>query len=245
MGIYSKIKRAIACLLIQKKIAINLSEPIISFTFDDVPNSALINGEDILSKYGYQGTYYISLGLMDKTTPNGGYCDPVYLNKIIKNGGELACHTFNHIRLYSSSKEQILLDLEKNKKKIDEIIPGYSFSNFSYPYGEQTMTSKIIIRDKYKSARSIKSGINSGAIDLNNLKAVMLTDDVKPEDIFAMIEKTIKSNGWLIFFTHNVETPVLPYGCSPNYFETITKYCFEKKINVLTIEKAVNKITSK
>jgi peptidoglycan/xylan/chitin deacetylase (PgdA/CDA1 family) len=37
--------------------------PIVSFTFDDVPVSALANGATILEKHGVRGTFYVAGGI--------------------------------------------------------------------------------------------------------------------------------------------------------------------------------------
>jgi peptidoglycan/xylan/chitin deacetylase (PgdA/CDA1 family) len=240
MGIYFKIKRAVASLLIQKKVDLNLSEAVISFTFDDAPNSAFTTGAGILKKYGYNGTYYVALGLLDR--PEGPYFDYTHLKRIKNEGGEVACHTFNHIHLYTSGKSKITADLEQNEKRIKELIPGHKFANFSYPYGEQTFTSKRILRNRYKSARSVKSGINSGKPDLINLKAVELNDALKLDDVFSIVEEAIQQKGWLIFYTHDVEENYTPIGCSTAYFEQVVAYCAKKNIRVLTIEKVLEKV---
>jgi peptidoglycan/xylan/chitin deacetylase (PgdA/CDA1 family) len=47
-------------------------EPMISFTFDDFPRSALHVAGRILEDHGIAGTYYVSLGLMGTLTPDRG-----------------------------------------------------------------------------------------------------------------------------------------------------------------------------
>ncbi len=37
--------------------------PLVSFTFDDVPASAYVNGAAILERYGMRGTFYIAAGI--------------------------------------------------------------------------------------------------------------------------------------------------------------------------------------
>ncbi|URK86924.1 polysaccharide deacetylase family protein [Rhizobium sp. RCAM05350] len=44
--------------------------PIVSFTFDDVPDTALTNGAAILEKYGVHGTFYIAGGLEGRIEPD-------------------------------------------------------------------------------------------------------------------------------------------------------------------------------
>src|SRR3981081_2708835 len=43
--------------------------PVISFTFDDFPQSALNVGGKILERFRLAGTYYASLGLMNRESP--------------------------------------------------------------------------------------------------------------------------------------------------------------------------------
>ncbi len=239
---YNKIKKVLSS-LIHKKVYLDLPEAVISFTFDDAPNSAFTNGAQILKKYGYNGTYYISLGLLDHNRPEGVYFDTRHLNRIIADGGELACHTFNHIHFYNSKKKQIINDFKKNQKKITEFIPGHIFTNFSYPYGEKTIVSKKLIRNTYKSARSSQRGINFNYTDLSDLKAVNLENySLNLDEIVAIIEKAIKNKGWLIFYTHNVEMEPSNGGCTLEYFESVVKYCYEKKIKVLTVENLLKTI---
>ena len=242
MGIYNKIRRLIAIKLFHKFFFLDLSEAIFSFTFDDVPNSAFTNGASILKKYGYTGTYYVSLAFFEKNGIDGVYSDPKHLFEVIQDNGELACHSFSHIHLYSSTRNQIIADLERNQKKINELIPNYKFTNFSYPYGEQTLPVKRFIMDKYKSARGVKMGINYNPVDLSNLKILPLEEGIKLENIFLMIDKAVEERGWLIFCAHDVQKNPSEFGCSISYFESVVKYCFKKKLEVQTIRKVLETI---
>jgi peptidoglycan/xylan/chitin deacetylase (PgdA/CDA1 family) len=231
-------------MLIRESKTMDLAEPMISFSFDDVPNSAFITGKSILQKFGYQGTYYISMGLKANDNPNAPYFDTSHLKEIVSEGGELACHTYNHIHLYTSAKKQVRDDLDQNQRKLNELIPGYTFSNFSYPYGEQTLSSKLLIRSKFKSARSVKAGINQNPVDLNNLKAVQLEKSLPLEKAFEYIDRAIATNGWLIFYTHDIQEECSPWGCTPYYFEQVVRYCSAKNLKVKTIAKSLDKLNS-
>jgi peptidoglycan/xylan/chitin deacetylase (PgdA/CDA1 family) len=242
MALLYKIQRYLACLFVQRKKELNLSEAVISFTFDDAPDSAFLNGATILKKYGFQGTYFVSLGLAEKERPGGAYFDVNHLKKVVEDGGELGCHTYDHIHLYTSGRNELKADLRKNEEKIKELIPGYRFVSFAYPFGEQTLGSKMLIRDRYKCARSIRSGINTRYADLNNLKALQLYEGMRLDRAFAFIDKTIESKGWLVFFTHDVQKNPSLWGCTPEYFERIVKYCSERKLKACTIAKVVEMI---
>ncbi|HEV7231466.1 MAG TPA: polysaccharide deacetylase family protein [Bacteroidia bacterium] len=239
MGFYHKVKRALACFFIRDTRTVDLSEAVISFCFDDVPNSALLEGRAILKKYGFAGTYYISLGLSELEKPGNGHFDAALLKSVVEEGGELGCHTYDHIHFYTSNKKQIADTLDRNQKSIDNLISGYTFKNFSYPYGEQTFFSKKLIRSRFSSGRSVISGINTNPVDLNNLKATQLDSTLKPEAVFALIDQAIARKAWLILYTHDVTENCSEWGCTPEYFEQVVKYCANKKVKTLTIEKTL------
>jgi hypothetical protein len=96
-----------------------------------------------------------------------------------------------------------------------------------------------IIKNKFKSGRSIYKGINNNKVDLNCLKSVRIYESIVPDEIIAMIELAIRLNGWIIFYTHDVEQNPSKEGCSPGYFEAVVRYCFEKKLKVLPVNRVL------
>src|SRR5205823_2244619 len=64
-------QRKAASLVFRRPFVISPTRPLISFTFDDFPRSALLAGGAILNRFGVAGTYYVSLGLLGKNEPSG------------------------------------------------------------------------------------------------------------------------------------------------------------------------------
>jgi peptidoglycan/xylan/chitin deacetylase (PgdA/CDA1 family) len=223
----------------RKDFPLHLNEPLISFTFDDVPPSAATMGENILKKFGYCGTYYLAAEYMMSNgfdfEGSGGHL----LQEITERGGELACHTYSHLHFLDADRQQIISDLEKNRDFIETRVAGYKVKNFSYPFGEQTLHARAIVKDRFNSARSNYRGINLDKIDLNCLKSVRLYESVPPDEIFRVIDKATRKKGWLIFYTHDVVPEPSVEGCSPGYFEKIVQYCFDRRIRVLPINRAL------
>ena len=62
-------QRKVASLAHRKLFSIHLQRPLISFTFDDFPRSAIHTGGAILNRFGVAGTYYAAFGLVDQSTP--------------------------------------------------------------------------------------------------------------------------------------------------------------------------------
>jgi len=232
-------------MLVHEKKALELGEAMISFSFDDAPDSAFSEGRAILKKYGYTGTYYLSLGLHEQDILKQGLIDSALLEEVIAEGGELACHTYTHIHFYTANRKEVKEELERNQQKMEELIPGYRFSNFSYPYGEQTIPSKQLVSERFRSARSVKSGINSNPVDLNNLKAQELGRDLGFEKVIHLIEQARARKAWLIFYTHDVREDCSPWGCTPGFFSAVVKYCYDRNIRVVTVEKGLDLICKK
>jgi peptidoglycan/xylan/chitin deacetylase (PgdA/CDA1 family) len=83
-------------MLARRMIRMGNTKPIISFTFDDFPRSALHVGGAILKAEGAVGTYYASFGLMGGTAPTGVIFTESDLETLLEDEHELGCHTFEH-----------------------------------------------------------------------------------------------------------------------------------------------------
>src|SRR5215472_14050839 len=92
-----------------------LQSPVISFTFDDFPRSALINGGAILRERGFAGTYYASFGLMGKEALVGGIFTREDLDELLRQGHELACHTFDHCDSWATNPNEFEASIVRNR----------------------------------------------------------------------------------------------------------------------------------
>ena len=67
-------------------IEVPTREPIVSFTFDDVPDSALRVGAAILEACGVRGTFYISGGLEGQVEPDRTLIDAAGCRELVARG---------------------------------------------------------------------------------------------------------------------------------------------------------------
>ena len=95
-----------------------MESPVISFTFDDFPRSALINGGAILREHGFAGTYYASLGLMGTKAPTGEIFMREDLDELIQQGHELACHTFDHYDSWDTAPSEFEASILRNHEAV-------------------------------------------------------------------------------------------------------------------------------
>lgn len=236
------IRRTWANISFTKKVNIARPKPLISFTFDDAPISAFVNGGGILAKFGFGGTFYISLSLMNGPDPETRFTT-AHLKQAVAQHCELACHTYGHIDLSKMTAQKGIADIEYNGKALNDLLPGMEFKNFSYPFGSETRLVKKFTSEHFRSARGIQEGINLKNTDLCNLKTIKLYEGKHSlQHIFEKISEVEQNNGWLIFYTHDVQDNYTEWGCSPAYFEAVVRECSKRGITVATINEALNLI---
>ena len=132
---------------------IQLESPVISFTFDDFPRSALTNGGAILRRYGFSGTYYASFGLMDQETSTGEMFRCEDLQELIRQGHELACHTFDHCDSWQTTPDEFEASILRNRQAAAQHVPGLTLKSLSYPISWQRPATKRRIASFFQCAR--------------------------------------------------------------------------------------------
>jgi peptidoglycan/xylan/chitin deacetylase (PgdA/CDA1 family) len=216
---------------------------VISFTFDDFPRSALINGGAILRERGFTGTYYASFGLMGKDTPTGEIFRRDDLDELVRQGHELACHTFDHYDSWETNPDEFEASIVRNQQAVAEQMPGLTLRSFSFPISWPRPETKRRVADYFECARGGGQTFNVGVVDLNYLKAFFIEQSGDNfEAIREMIDANARSNGWLIFATHDVCDAPTRFGCTPVLFERIVEYATESGARVLPVRDVAHRV---
>ncbi len=238
------IERKSARRVYKKPLRIAVQQPFISFTFDDFPRSALHTGGAILNHYGLKGTYYTALGLLGRTDePSGPVCVLEDLNALLKDGHELASHTYTHCHSWKTDPLTFEKSILKNDEVLNELIPGAEFKSFSYPISEPRPISKKKAGNRFQSCRAGGQTFNVGITDLNQLSSFFLEKSRdRIQDVKELIDKNKNARGWLVFSTHDITENPGPYGCSPEFFEEIVKYSVNSGAQILPVASAVDAI---
>src|SRR5215469_12544767 len=99
-----------------QRIVLNRSEtPFVSINFDDFPHSAACEGAGVLARYGAKATYFVSGARLDKRVEELDHFTGRDLEDLVREGHELGCHTFSHLRLSRASVGEIESDLARNR----------------------------------------------------------------------------------------------------------------------------------
>lgn len=205
----------------RKPLALRNAQPMVSFTFDDVPASACEIGGRILEQRGGRGTFYVAAEACGTTTPGKPARASIdLLRKVWANGHEIGCHTYSHSAVRSLSYNQLDAELGRNQAALRKISGNLVVRNFAYPYGDMSVRTKSYLETRFASCRSGHAGLNTGTADLGALNAWPLQDaSLDRAKIAELITQTVQSRGWLIFFSHDVAEQPTRFGVSPDLLE--------------------------
>jgi peptidoglycan/xylan/chitin deacetylase (PgdA/CDA1 family) len=217
--------------------------PLVSFSFDDAPESAYTNGAAILEDYGIRGTFYIASGTCGAQDEYWRLIERDQVRALYESGHEIGCHTFSHVCVEQLDARGLQEECEKNLERLQLLCPGIELTNFCYPYGRASLPRKLQLQKRFYSCRGIYEGINAGTVDLGMLRVIELFDrTLTPEKLSRVLDETRDSNGWLIFFTHDVADPPTGIGCSPQFLRATVEKVRAAQFPCLPIRDALRAI---
>lgn len=241
-----KCRRTISNRSCRRLVEIKSTVPIISFSFDDAPRTAFVNGGEILEAHGARGTFFVSLGMLESDSPSGIIASPDDLHRAVKRGHELGCHTFNHKDPWKTKTDIFEQSVLHNRQALSRLFPNTLFSTFAYPLCGPNPTIKSRMGKLFQCCRGGGQMFNVGKADLNLLMAFFL--DLRNNDTIDTVKNLIDRNseyrGWLIFATHDVDDNPSPYGCTKGFFEEVVAYSAHSGARLLTVGKACSEIQS-
>jgi len=212
-----KLSRFAARTIATKTVRLTNEKPLVSFTFDDAPQSACTTGAALLEDYKARGTYYIS----GAGCGTEGYCGRLAkaedLKALAATGHEIGCHTFSHVAVARVRRQKLATELSRNGAFLQGVQTVPALYNFAYPYGEFSLTTKLYLQTQFDSCRSLLPGVNIGSADLGALKSCELQNaSIDRRGVAAIIAATVRHNGWLIFTSHDVAAEPSRFGVSPD-----------------------------
>ena len=236
-------QRRMARWLARRPCRFRLDRPIVSFTFDDFPKSALLTAGNLLREHNFFGTYYTSFGLMGKRTPTGQAFTADDLDEFARQNHELACHTFDHCDSWETPPTDFERSIRRNQDAVQQTLPQFKLKTLSYPISYPRPLTKRLTAKHYTCARGGGQTFNFDTTDLNHLKAFFLEQIHGDLDaVKRIVDENTKANGWLIFATHDVAATPTRFGCTPELFAETVRYVANSGALVMPVHEAVQHI---
>jgi len=217
---------------------------VISFTFDDVPQSSIAIGGAVLARNGCAGTFYVAGGLTGGVE-NGTACHKVDdLNAAQRDGHELASHGFAHMPYLRLAPREVTADIARNARFFEDEINIEPSRHFSYPLGMRSIPVKLQLANQFVTARGIRPGVNERVCDLVDLRANALYARTASERmVHHLIRHVALNSGWLIFYTHDISTDPTPFGVTPQLFNFVVREALASGCRILPVRNAVGAIS--
>jgi peptidoglycan/xylan/chitin deacetylase (PgdA/CDA1 family) len=226
-----------------KTLVMRNSAPLVSFTFDDVPDSAYLNGAAVLERHGVRGTFYIASGICGSQDTHWRVIGEDQVRALYEADHEIGCHTFSHVRVEDLDGRRMDEESEQNLRRLRELCPGIALTNFCYPFGRASLPRKMQLQKRFDTCRSIYEGINAGTADLGMLRMIELYDRTLTKDkLRRVLDETQERNGWLIFATHDVADPPSWIGCSPRLLDDVLTAVQAENMQCLPIRDALKAV---
>ena len=224
-----------------RPLRVRTSVPIVSFTFDDVPDTALSQGAAILEKHGGRGTFYIAGGLSGAVEPDRTLIAPEGCRELALRGHEIGCHTFVHKAVRALPGRALARDLDRNAAYLRQAAGLERPQNFAFPYNAAWPLARRELRRRFRTCRAGGEAINRGMVDPVMLNGVGIR---QPEDyarsLTAMIDDVAKNPGWLVFYGHDVADKPTPWGCTPQTLELLVRHAAERGCALLPVAQALD-----
>jgi peptidoglycan/xylan/chitin deacetylase (PgdA/CDA1 family) len=241
--VVGRANRFAATLVRTRTVRMVNKRPIVSFSFDDFPKSAVRNAAAILERHGIAGTYYICRSLNGATEEGIEYYDLADVQRLLDNGHEIGCHTGSHIQVPGVERSRLLEDIEANAQFLRGHFGDVRMSTFAFPMADMDLASKFLLQGRFAACRSNEPGVNRGVADLGALRAERLYSGLIDERaVGSLIEGSARPNSWLIFCTHDVDDNPSPYGCTPALFEAAVERALAAGCQVLPVRNALGPI---
>jgi peptidoglycan/xylan/chitin deacetylase (PgdA/CDA1 family) len=220
-----------------------VNAPMVSFTFDDAPDSAASHGAPFLEEFGGRATFYLAGSQIGQRSEHWLGLSNDAIVQLHHRGHEIACHTFSHRRAVDFDRDTLARDIEQNRSYFHGIDPTIRLENFAYPYGFASIWRKTQLAKSFRSARGILPGVNRDVIDLQFLRSSPLIDrDIDTNGVDQLFDETIASGGWLVFYSHDVADQPSPYGCSPSLLRHALKTAEKRNIPIVTVAESLRRI---
>jgi peptidoglycan/xylan/chitin deacetylase (PgdA/CDA1 family) len=238
--LFNGLSRKVARYHRSKPFAMRNTTPLVSFTFDDVPDSAYSNGAAVLESLGVRGTFYVAAGTCGTTDTHWRLIGRDQVRGLHERGHEVGCNNFSHVGVDRLSVEALQEECARNADALRALCDGVAPTNFCYPFGRISLPRKRQLESQFDSCRGIYEGINAGTADLGLLRVIELYDRTLTSDKLERVMRDTRArNGWLIFYTHDVADPPSWIGCSPHLLRAVLETVQVAQIPCLTVREAL------
>lgn len=186
---------------------------LVTFTFDDVPDSAVADGAGLLEDAGARGTFFVATALFGALTPDWRVAGEGDVARLAERGHEIGLHSHRHLPVAHMGAKAFAADLDEAGRRLAAVAAPESYA---YPFGFSSPLHRAALCRRVRSSRTTHPGVNRGRVDPHNLRSHALGETLSaPSAVDRLLDEASAGGGWLIFTAHDVRRDPSPYGCTP------------------------------
>ena len=238
-----KLRRRYARLVHRRPARVQLDRPMVSFSFDDAPSSSVAAGAALLEARGLRGTWFISMGLAGRTGPMGRIAGAEELERLIKAGHEIACHTYGHLDCGQAAAADIEADVLRSRAALTGL-GAPPPSTFAYPYGDVSPRAKRVLGSRFQLLRALHHGLVRPGCDLNQAPSVGIEGPDGEAVAWRWLDQAISANAWLILYTHDVADAPSPWGCTPRALDHLIAEALGAGAEIVTVAQGCRRLAA-
>jgi peptidoglycan/xylan/chitin deacetylase (PgdA/CDA1 family) len=239
-----KLRRRLVRLAARRPAKRGPARPMVSFSFDDAPATAVAEGCGALEAHGLRGTYYVAAELAGRTGPMGLNAAQDDLMQAAAAGHEIACHTYSHLDCGQADRATIEADVERNAATLSAWGAAPA-STFAYPYGDVSLAAKQVLGGRYDLLRGLHHGLIEAGTDLNQAPAVGIEGPEGEIVVREWIDRAIERRAWLIVYTHDVVAAPSPFGCTPGALNRLIDHALAHEAEIVTVAEGARRLVGR
>lgn len=237
----SKLGRRLTQWRAARPAKLKFDTPLLSISFDDFPISAGEAGARILEAHGARGTYYVAADMVGADGPCGRNFNARDIARLVDQGHEIGCHTFDHADCAKRAPFETLRNLAKNRDALNEMGAREPARTLAYPYGETTYALKQALPPRFHTARGVLPGLNAGRCDLTQLRAFALFGYDWRARLRLALRHAAKRKAWIIGFTHDIADTPSAWGTRGADLDALLKHARDLGFTILPVTSALER----
>ena len=219
-----------------------LERPMVSFSFDDTPASAVRVAGPMLTERGLKGTYFFCAGLAGTSAHMGDYAARGDMLAVDAAGHEVACHTYSHLDCGQANGAAVAADLDHNARTIREWGVAQPMETFAYPFGDVGFPAKAEVAKRFSLSRALHHGLIESGADLNQAPAIGIEGTHGEALAHEWIGRAKQRRAWLILFTHGVGETHTPFGASTTAFAGLMDRTISEGFDIVTVAEGARRM---
>jgi peptidoglycan/xylan/chitin deacetylase (PgdA/CDA1 family) len=214
--------------------ALNPQKPLISFTFDDAPRSAVV-GAEILERFRCRGGFYIATSCLGRRSQTlGDMIRPDDVAYLARRGHEIGALTHTYLDCAGATPEVVEADVIANYAFLRAAGVSEAPFSFAYPLGETCLAVKQWAAQRFTITRGRLPGVNGRISDRSQLRSTHITSsELDRARARRLIAECVKAKGWLIFHTHDVRSAPSPMGISLRHLVELVQLARDAGADIL------------